>query len=45
MGASLDDKKTDDSKHPLLAKISESTKFYLARIPNLDCLNFGIALG
>ena len=37
------EKKHDDSKHMLLDKIGDTTKFYLARIPNQDCLNFGIA--
>ena len=33
----------DESQHPLLSKISDSTKFLIVRLPNQDCLNFGVA--
>lgn len=29
----------DESKHPLLKAVTESTQFYFVRLPNRDCLN------
>ena len=37
-----DGKKKEESTHKLLNKINELTKFYVARIPNIDCLYYGL---
>lgn len=42
-GAKKLDNATDESMHPLLSKISDETKFMIVRLPNQDCLNFGVA--
>ena len=41
-GGKNDVKEHDESKHPLLKAITEQTSFYLVRLPNRDCLNFGL---